>query len=102
MTAIQGRLDFVIFTSTGFVKERIALSPGGSRIAEIPGGEWHSVIFHAPAAVALEVKPGPYEPQLDKEFATWAPPEGDPAAVAFLKWLEIAAPGEKAEGGWIV
>ncbi len=99
VTAIQGRLDFVIFTSNGIVKERIALSPGGTSLAEIPGGVWHSVVFHAPAAVALEVKPGPYEPQLDKEFAGWAPPEGDPAAAAFARWLEIAAPGDQAERG---
>jgi cupin fold WbuC family metalloprotein len=97
LTAIRGRLDFVIFTSDGMVIERIALSPGGSSLAEIPGGVWHSVVFHAPAAVALEVKPGPYEPELDKEFATWAPPEGDPAAAAFAQWLETAVPGERAQ-----
>jgi hypothetical protein len=53
-------------------------------VAEIPGGEWHSVIFQAPAAVVLEVKAGPYQPQLDKEFASWAPAENDPAAAREL------------------
>ena len=40
------------------------------------------------------MKPGPYEPELDKEFADWAPVDGDPAADLFLKWLESAEPGE--------
>ena len=97
LTAIQGGLDVLIFTSDGIVKERIALSLGGSNVVEIPGGVWHSAVFHAPAAVILEVKPGPYEAELDKEFAAWAPPEVDPASTAFTRWLEIAAPGEKAE-----
>ena len=64
-------------------------------VVEIPGGVWHSVVFHAPAAVILEVKAGPYEPRLDKEMAGWAPPEDDPAAALFVTWLETAAPGER-------
>ena len=55
----------------------------------------HSAIFHAPAAVVLEIKAGPYEPQLDKEFASWSPAEDDLAAARFVTWLETAAPGER-------
>ena len=44
------------------------------------------------------MKPGPYEPQLDKEFAEWAPLEGDPAAALFLSWLENAVSGEVWSG----
>ena len=97
VTALQGKLDVVIFTPDGVVKDRVSLGPEGVILAEVKGGDWHSVVFHAPAAVILEVKPGPYEPQLDKEFATWAPPEDDPAAAVFVRWLETAAPGERAE-----
>jgi hypothetical protein len=74
---------------------RIALSFEGASVAEIPGGTWHGAVFHAPGAVILEVKPGPYEPRLDKEFASWAPPEDDPAAARFVNWIETAAPGER-------
>ena len=102
LTAIQGQLDVLIFTSDGIVKERIALSLGGSSVVEIPGGVWHSAVFQAPAAVVLEIKRGPYEPELDKEFAAWAPPEGDPASAAFARWLETAVPGEKAAGRWVI
>jgi cupin fold WbuC family metalloprotein len=94
VTALQGNFDCVIFTSKGIVKDRVALGVAGASLAEIPGGEWHSIVFHAPGAVVLEVKPGPYEPHLDKEFAGWAPQEGDAATVSFMTWLEAAAIGE--------
>ena len=74
LNVLQGRLDVVIFTSNGDVNSRLALGAKGPSLVEIYGGEWHSFVFHAPAAVVLEVKPGPYEPQFDKEFAQWAPP----------------------------
>jgi cupin fold WbuC family metalloprotein len=93
--ALQGAVDLVIFTTNGVVKDRVSLGSNGVHLAEIEGGEWHSIVFHAPAAVALEVKPGPYEPEFDKEFATWAPPENDPGVVAFVGWLKTAAPGER-------
>ena len=62
VTALQGRFDVVIFTSDGVVKSRVILGSQGASVAEIPGGKWHSVVFHAPGAVVLEVKAGPYEP----------------------------------------
>jgi cupin fold WbuC family metalloprotein len=95
ISAVQGKCALLIFTSDGVVRDRIALSSQDVTVAEIPGGEWHSVVFHAPAAVVLEVKAGPYEPQLDKEFASWAPTEDDPSAGRFVTWLEAAAPGDK-------
>ncbi len=96
VSVLQGKFDLVGFTSDGVVKNRIALSSQGASVAEIPGGDWHSVVFHAPSAVVLEVKAGPYDPRLDKEFASWAPSEVDPAAALFVAWLETAAPGDRA------
>jgi cupin fold WbuC family metalloprotein len=95
ISAVQGRCALLIFTPDGVVKDRIALSYQAVTVAEIPGGEWHSVVFHAPGAVVLEVKAGPYEPQLDKEFASWAPEENSPKAGRFVTWLETAAPGDR-------
>jgi hypothetical protein len=84
------------FTPEGVIKNRVVLGSKGASVVEIPGGDWHSVVFHAPAAVVLEVKAGPYDLLLDKEFASWAAPEDDPAAPFFVSWLEAAAPGERA------
>jgi cupin fold WbuC family metalloprotein len=95
VNVLQGRLAVVIFTSDGDVKDRFELgAEEDTSLVEIPGGDWHSFVFHAPAAVVLEVKPGPYEPHLDKEFAAWAPVEGDPVAALFVTWLESAALGD--------
>jgi hypothetical protein len=77
---------------------KVPKAANGPSIIEIYGGEWHSVVFHAPAAVVLEVKPGPYEPEFDKEFAEWAPKEGDPTASLFSTWLERALVGEAWAG----
>ena len=38
-------------------------------------------------AVCFEVKPGPWEPLSDKEFALWAPAEDDPTSAAYSQAL---------------
>jgi cupin fold WbuC family metalloprotein len=95
VNVLQGRLDVLTFSREGEIKSRLALGSGSASVVEIPGGEWHTVVFCAPAAIVLEVKPGPYEPQLDKEFAGWAPEEGAPASASFMAWLESASPGDR-------
>jgi len=95
MSVLQGRVDLVLFTDSGMIKSRLAIGAEDIAVAEIPGGAWHGVVFHKPSAVILEVKPGPYDPQDDKEFAEWAPPEGHPNVNAFIGWLEDAGPGDR-------
>jgi cupin fold WbuC family metalloprotein len=98
LNVLCGRLDVVIFSPEGKLRERFALDTKTTSLIEIPGGEWHGFIFCEPGCVVLEVKPGPYDPQLDKEFAEWAPPENDPVAALFLSWLEKARLGEEWPG----
>ena len=95
VSVLQGGVDLVLFTETGSVKSRLVISSENIAVAEIPGGEWHSFLFHKPSAVVLEVKPGPYEPKDDKEFAEWAPLEDHPTVTSFVVWLEKAQPGER-------
>jgi cupin fold WbuC family metalloprotein len=94
LSVLRGSVDVPIFTSEGELIDRWTLRADHMCLAEIPGGDWHTVIFHAPAAVILEVKPGPYEPHFDKEFAEWAPAEGDSIAALFLAWLKTAKHGD--------
>jgi cupin fold WbuC family metalloprotein len=98
VNVLEGALDVLIFDSVGKIEERLTLGNGRAGLIEISGGDWHSFFFRPPAAVVLEVKPGPYEPQLDKEFAEWAPVEGDPAVASFITWLESAALGDMWRG----
>jgi cupin fold WbuC family metalloprotein len=91
---LRGQIDVLIFADDGTIAQRSALREGGGLI-EIPGGIWHGLAFMAPGSVAIEVKPGPYLAQSDKEFAPWAPREEDPAAAQCEKWLASAGVGER-------
>ena len=95
VSVLQGGVDLVLFAEAGTVKSRLAIGSENIAVAEIPGGAWHSFVFHEPSAVMLEVKPGPYEPQEDKQFAEWAPLEGHATVTSFVRWLEKAQPGER-------
>ena len=52
----------------------------------------HSVAPVSEVAVCFEVKPGPYDVATDKEFAPWAPGEGQPGADAYLARLMASVP----------
>ena len=95
VSVLQGGVDLVLFTENGAVKSRLSIGSENIAVAEIPGGTWHSFVFRKPSAVMLEVKPGPYEAQNDKEFAEWAPPEDHPSVTSFVRWLGKARPGER-------
>jgi len=55
---------------------------------DIQPGIWHNLVVISDVAVCYEVKPGPYDPNGDKEFASWAPHEGSEGCVAYLESLE--------------
>jgi cupin fold WbuC family metalloprotein len=94
LSVLQGRLDVVTFTASGAVKNRVSLRAESPGVIEIPGGEWHGFVYHAPAAVVLHIKSGPYEPEFDKEFSEWAPTEDDEMSANFLNWLTAAGVGQ--------
>ena len=97
MLCARGAFSILIFDEHGTVLERVDLSAaGGPAAVEIPGRTWHAVVALAPETVMFEVKPGPYTPQQDKDFAAWAPREGEPAAETFVTWYESARSGERA------
>ena len=58
-----------------------------ARGIDLQPGVWHSVASLTPVAVCYEVKPGPWVPATDKEFAPWAPEEGSPEAAQYLASL---------------
>ncbi len=90
--AIRGRAVMLTFDDGGVVLERAELAPAGPVVAaEVAGGLWHTVAAFEEGTVLLELKPGPYHPIADKDFAAWAPAEGDPdAAAALARWLAAA------------
>ncbi len=85
---LKGRIAVLIFDNDGRIEQRVVLSPQGGQVGlEIPPGVWHGVVALESGSVFLEVKPGPYTPLIDRDFAAWAPHEGSAACVQFLQWF---------------
>lgn len=87
---LEGSVLVVTFEDDGRVCERYVLSAGadGVRGIDLPAGVWHTIAALTDDAVCFEVKPGPWDPATDKDFASWAPSEAEPeAAQAYLERL---------------
>lgn len=82
---LRGRLLVVEYDADGTIIDHIVLDhEKGDYGCEIPARTWHSIISLKPGSVAYEVKDGPYVPINDKDFASWAPAEGDPDCPHFI------------------
>jgi cupin fold WbuC family metalloprotein len=89
--ALSGEVAFFLFDDDGKVVERHDLGRDAIGIDVAPG-VWHSLAVLSEVAVCYEVKPGPYSPANDKDFAPWAPREGDPRAAEYLARLVSTRP----------
>lgn len=91
---LEGEVRVILFEDDGRLAaiHRLAANhPGVSPVIDLPPGVWHTVVAESEVAVCYEVKPGPWEPGTDKDFAAWAPPEGDPRVAAYLASLTAAS-----------
>lgn len=84
---LSGQIAFFIFDEAGSVSRCYRLGEDGAIGIDVAAGTWHSMAVLSENAVIYEVKPGPYSPISDKEFAPFAPREGDPEAVDYLNRL---------------
>jgi cupin fold WbuC family metalloprotein len=85
---LRGSLVVVFFDDSGNVTDFILLDPKtGNYAVEIPVGAWHTLIALETGSVVYEVKDGPYFPISDKNFASWAPKEGEDGCNVYLKIL---------------
>lgn len=81
---LRGRILLIEFNEEGEIIDHSILDPlTGNYGGEIPPRTWHSLISLEKDSVAYEVKDGPYDPSVDKNFAPWAPAEGDPNCSAY-------------------
>ncbi|MBI5440955.1 MAG: WbuC family cupin fold metalloprotein [Deltaproteobacteria bacterium] len=97
--ALAGGAAVLCFVETGRVGERVENCARGPVLAvEVGEGSWHAVASLAPGTVLLELKPGPYVPASDKDFAAWAPAEGGCGAPEFAAWLLAAREGSLPPG----
>lgn len=89
IVVLHGAIRFFIFGDGGECFQALEVRAGSPTFGiDFEGGVWHS--FHAlePDTVLFEVKPGPYNPETDKEFAPWAPEEFSDGVEAYLISLE--------------
>lgn len=93
--ALRGRVGILLFDDLGKVLERTEIAEHGPRQgAEIEAGCWHALVALQPA-VLFELKQGPYSPSTDKDFAPWAPAEGDKTCSCWVHWYTRARPGDR-------
>ncbi|GGW76893.1 WbuC family cupin fold metalloprotein [Alteromonas halophila] len=91
---VQGSITLVLFDENARVTDKLSLTAGGECFSvQLPPGTWHATYCEEPV-VFFEVKQGPYKPEADKNFAAWAPEEGDDAVVDFLAQLQQSKVGD--------
>ena len=94
---LAGRAAILVFDDAGTVHDRVELWAGGGALAvEVPPDTWHSLVALEPGTVLFELKPGPYRTLGDKDFAAWAPAEGEEGVDSFVQWYQEARPGDRA------
>jgi cupin fold WbuC family metalloprotein len=75
---LKGTVLVLEFDETGNVTSHAVLKAGsGVYGAEIAPRIFHCILPLGEASVVYEVKDGPYSPLNDKNFAQWAPKEGE-------------------------
>lgn len=85
---LTGQLLVVEFDNSGEIVDYNVLSAkSGNYGVEIPPRTWHSIIALESGTVVYEVKDGPYSAIDDKNFAPWAPKEGDADCDKYLRQI---------------
>ncbi|BAE48968.1 WbuC family cupin fold metalloprotein [Paramagnetospirillum magneticum] len=92
---LRGRGTLLSFADDGRVETLVELAEDRVRVVEIPPGTWHSLVSRAEGTLVVEVKPGPYQPTAEADFAAWAPPEGHKDTDRCRDWMAQCTIGER-------
>jgi cupin fold WbuC family metalloprotein len=85
LIVLQGAIQVFILDDTGRITQTFPAKAGTDVFGvDIKAGVCHTFVVLENDTVVFEVKPGPYNPKTDKDFASWAPEEGTPEAVDYL------------------
>lgn len=92
---LRGEIAAFVFDDSGRVARAERLGDPQQGVLpcaiDLAPGLWHSIVATSDEAICFEVKPGPWDPATDKEFAEWAPREGQDGGRAYLAHLEALA-----------
>lgn len=82
---LHGRALAVQFNDRGEIVEHAILdNDSGIYGVEFAPRVWHTIVSLAEGTVLYEIKPGPYAPLDDKNFASWAPRDGSQETNSYL------------------
>ncbi len=94
--AVRGRFMLVEFNDAGGVEQTITFGNGCDvQAIDLPAGCWHSLLALKTGSIFFEIKPGPYVPLSDKDFANWSPAENSPDAAKYLAALTKLVVGKE-------
>jgi len=75
---LKGRVLVIEFSEKGELIDHLILDSAiGNYAAEIPPKTWHTLLTLEPDSLVYEIKDGPWDASDDKNFAVWAPSEGE-------------------------
>ena len=94
---MEGEGIALSFDEEGVVLGRVHLQMDGIRMVEIPPATYHTILALVPDSVFFEIKRGPYDPNLAKDFAAWSVPEGHPDQERAWHWFVEAKVGDRLE-----
>lgn len=90
IVVLRGALCFVTFDDAGNILQMTDLVAGADAFGvDVGPGTFHTFFILDPDTVMFEVKSGPYSPIDDKDFASWAPREGQPGVAEFQARLKL-------------
>jgi len=76
IVVLSGHIRFFTYSEKGDVLMQCDLESGTSNcLIDIEDNVWHSFEVLSPDTLIIECKMGPYDANLDKEFAPWSEPE---------------------------
>ena len=86
---LQGSIGMVLLDDDGNVLRCEKLEARGEQYGiEIPEGIYHTLVVLEPNSVILELKEGPYQPAVDKDFLQRFPVEGRVECGDYVKTWE--------------
>ncbi len=92
---VSGHASMLQFDEEGVVTHREELGDHNNRIVEVKPLVWHTIVITAGPAVLFELKPGPYIPLQEENFAPWSPKEGDEKVQRFEQTMRSIMVGEQ-------
>ncbi|WP_443643403.1 WbuC family cupin fold metalloprotein [Candidatus Levibacter sp. Uisw_134_01] len=92
LIAVRGLMVLVLFDDLGNLTQIFPFGINKNKRkyaigAEVSAKDWHTVIALQEGCVLIEVKAGPFNSELPKELAPWAPNETSPDAKSYLENL---------------